>query len=303
MAEKISLTFLGTGSAIPTVRRSHPAMLLQYKAENILVDCGEGVQRQFRIAKINPCKVTKILITHWHADHVLGLPGLMQTLMLNGYNRSLEIYGPRGTKKRFKQYMELFVRKGVEFKVSVNEVTDGIVFENDEFYVSSAEMDHDCPAVAYSFVIKDKKRLDRKKLEKAKLPNSPLLAKLAEGETVEIGGKKFDGKDFIYEEKGRKVTFVMDTRKNDNAVKLARDSDLLICEATYSKEESDELLEKRAHLNSVEAAGIAKDAGVKALVLTHLSQRYEGIPKVIEKEAEEVFKNVRVVEDFDMIQL
>jgi ribonuclease Z len=99
MVEKIELTFLGTGSSIPTARRNHPAVLLKYKAENILVDCGEGTQRQFRLAHMNPCKVTRILISHWHGDHALGLPGLLQTLVMNGYNRKLEIYGPRGSKE------------------------------------------------------------------------------------------------------------------------------------------------------------------------------------------------------------
>jgi len=95
MSEKITITFLGTSQAIPTARRNHTAILLQYKAENLLIDCGEGTQRQFRKARLNPCKITKLLITHWHGDHILGIPGLLQTLLLNQYNKTLEIYGPR----------------------------------------------------------------------------------------------------------------------------------------------------------------------------------------------------------------
>ena len=110
MAEKIKIIFLGTGSAIPTARRNHPAVLLQFKDENILFDCGEGTQRQFKKAKLNPCKITKILISHWHGDHTLGIPGLLQTLVLNGYNKKLEIYGPRGTKKKVKEIMDFFVK-------------------------------------------------------------------------------------------------------------------------------------------------------------------------------------------------
>jgi ribonuclease Z len=93
MADKIKLTFLGTSSAVPTKSRNHPSILLQYKEQNLLFDCGEGTQRQFRKAKLNPCKLTKIFISHWHGDHILGLPGLLQTLALNGYNNVLEIYG------------------------------------------------------------------------------------------------------------------------------------------------------------------------------------------------------------------
>src|SRR3989339_623098 len=105
---KIPICFLGTSQAIPTAKRNHTAMLLQYNDENILVDCGEGTQRQFRKAALNPCKITKLLITHWHGDHVLGIPGLLQTLALSGYNKILYIYGPRGTKKYIEEIMKIF---------------------------------------------------------------------------------------------------------------------------------------------------------------------------------------------------
>ena len=98
MTEKVEIVFLGTGSAVPTIRRNHPSIFLRYKDESILFDCGEGTQRQIRKAKLNPCKLTRLFITHWHGDHVLGIPGLLQTLALNNYNRELEIYGPKGTK-------------------------------------------------------------------------------------------------------------------------------------------------------------------------------------------------------------
>lgn len=96
--EKIKITFLGTGSMIPTIKRSHTAILLTYKNENILIDCGEGTQRQFKIAKISPSKLTRILLTHWHGDHILGLPGLLQTLGMNDYRKTLNIYGPKKNK-------------------------------------------------------------------------------------------------------------------------------------------------------------------------------------------------------------
>ena len=310
MAERIELTFLGTGSAIPTVRRNHMAMLLKYKAENILVDCGEGTQRQFRKAGLNPCKVTKILITHWHGDHVFGLPGILQTLILNGYNRKLEIYGPRGTKEWIRKYFDV-VGRGVEkLDIQIKEVRGRkserggeIVFDEGEYFVEAYEMDHDCPAIGYSFVVKEKKRMDVEKLKALNIPNSPLMAKLAKGETVEINGKRVDGKKLLYVEDARKISFVMDTRVCDNAVELSRNADLLVIESTYSKQESEELLEKRAHLSSVEAAGIAKKAKATALALVHLSQRYEGIPKVIRDEARGVFENVVVPEDLESIEL
>ena len=176
MAEKIKLTFLGTGSAIPTAKRNHPAMLLQYKEENILIDCGEGTQRQFRKAKLNPCKLTRILITHWHGDHVLGLPGLIQTLMLNGYNKTLKIYGPKGTGKMMELYLRLFAHEE-KIKIEVHE-KEGKIIDEKEFFVEAEKMIHETPALAYSFTIKEKIRLDKKKLEKTGLPQIPLLQEL-----------------------------------------------------------------------------------------------------------------------------
>ncbi|MFA5061233.1 MAG: ribonuclease Z [Candidatus Pacearchaeota archaeon] len=298
MVEKIKLTFLGTGSAIPTARRNHPSFYLQYKNENILVDCGEGTQRQFRKAGLNPCKITRILITHWHGDHVLGLPGLFKTLMLNEYNKELEIYGPKGTKRRVEMYLDLFAHKGAKIFLNVHEVEEGIFFENEEFYLESYPMKHDVLCVAYSFVLKERKRVDKSKLKNLKIGNSPLIGELARGKVVEIKGKKVDGRKLIYVEPQKKISFVMDTQMNDNAIKISKGADLLICESTYSKEDK-EVAKERAHLMSIDAGKIAKKARVKKLVLTHLSQRYDEIPKIILNEAKEVFENVSVAEDLD----
>jgi ribonuclease Z len=120
---------------------------------------------------LNPCKITKILITHWHGDHVLGLPGLMQTLIMNGYNKKLELYGPRGTSERVRKFFDLIGRKGKEMDVSVKEVKGGVVFDCEDFMIESFGVDHDCNAVGYNFVVKEKQRLDREKLAKLKLPN------------------------------------------------------------------------------------------------------------------------------------
>ena len=312
MVEKIKLNFLGTGSAIPTARRNHPATLLQYKAENILVDCGEGTQRQFRKAGINPCKITKILISHWHGDHVLGLPGLLQTLMLNGYNRKLEIYGPRGTSVKVRQFFDLIGRKGQKLDVRVSEFggrsvgVSEVIFDDGDFQIEAAEMDHDAPAVGYAFVVKEKMRLDKDKLAKLKIGNSPLVGELAKGKVVEIDGKEVDGKKLTYKDVARKVVFVMDTRYNENAVKLAKGADLLISEATYSEAEA-ELADEYGHLTSVGAAKIAKKAGAKNLALIHLSQRYDEIPKVILKEAKSELTGAKigvvVPEDLDEVEL
>lgn len=302
MTEKINLTFLGTGSAIPTERRNHPAVLLQYKEENILFDCGEGTQKQFRKVKISPCKITRIFITHWHGDHVLGLPGLLQTLMLNGYSKTLQIYGPKGTERMTNLYLNMFVGKGDQLKIKVNEVSPGKIIDEKEFQVDCAEMSHDTPCLAYSFTIKKKNRLDKKKLEKLKLPqNSPLIGELVSGKTIEINKKKIDGKKLIYTEPQRKITYMMDTTKNENTAKLAADSDVLICESTYAEAE-EEIAIEHGHLTSKQAAEIAKKSKSKKLFLMHLSQRYEN-PKQILEEAKKIFKNTIVAEDFDQAEI
>ena len=138
MAEKINLTFLGTGSSIPTARRNHPAILLKYKAENILIDCGEGTQRQFRKAGLNPYKVTRILISHWHGDHILGLPGLLQTLDMNGHSGKLIIYGPSGGKKKFQEMIVPYLsRRAMSYDIVVKEVGEGVVFDGGDFFIEA----------------------------------------------------------------------------------------------------------------------------------------------------------------------
>jgi len=137
----MQLTFLGTSSMVPTKERNQIAVFLSYGAEGILFDCGEGTQRQFKIAGISLTKVTKILISHWHGDHVLGLPGLMQTLSSLDYTGKLEIYGPFGTKKRMESMFEAFVfDKKLDF--AVKEVKSGVFFENGDFRLEAHPLEH-----------------------------------------------------------------------------------------------------------------------------------------------------------------
>ena len=151
MSDKIKLTFLGTASAIPTAKRNHTAILLDYKGEHVLFDCGEGTQRQFRKARLNPCKVNRILISHWHADHILGIPGLLQTLGLQGYNKNIFIYGPKGTKRFMKKILDTFIFKE-KYPIKVEEVS-GKFFEADDFYLEARPMAHGIPCNAYNFVV------------------------------------------------------------------------------------------------------------------------------------------------------
>jgi len=296
----IEVTFLGTGSAVPTSARNHPAVLLKYKAENMLFDCGEGTQRQFRKARLNPCKLTRLFISHWHGDHVLGIPGLLQTLVLNNYPRVLEVYGPRGTKKFMNLMLKLFVHRD-KIKVKIHEVSQGKILEEEDFFVVAEKMEHGTPTLAYSFVEKDRLRINKEKLAKLKLGNLPKLQMLAKGRDVVIKGKKIKAKSVTYLQKGKKIAIVVDTQKNSGIVKLAKGADLFICEATYLNEE--DLARDYKHLTVGQAAEMAKRAGVGKLVLTHISQRYEKDLNNFLAVAQKKFKNSVVASDLMKLEV
>jgi len=297
---KIPIVFLGTSQAIPTARRNHTAVLLSYKEETLLIDCGEGTQRQFRKAKLNPCKISRILITHWHGDHILGLPGLLQTLALNSYNKTLNIYGPRGTKRFVPLIQSMFVFQD-KIKINAEEI-NGRFLEAKDFYIEAFPLQHGAPCNAYSFVEKDKIRLDKKKLEKLKLPSSPLIGELQKGKDIKFNKKTIKSKDVTYKEKGKKITIILDTELTDNCYKAAENADLLIAEATYSEQDK-ELAKENKHLTASQAAEIAKKAKVKKLILTHISQRYQSNEKILLEEARKIFKNTELSEDLMKIEI
>jgi ribonuclease Z len=296
---EIPVYFLGTSQAIPTKKRNHVAMLLKYKDESILIDCGEGTQRQFRKAGLNPCKITRILITHWHGDHILGLPGLLQTLMLSNYNKKLRIYGPKGTKKYFKKIMGMFVKVG-KLDYEIKEVSKR-VFETRDFTIKAERMSHGTPCLAYSFQEKDKLRVDKKKIKKLGLKGER-VGKLAEGKDVEYKGKKVKSKDFTYEQKGKKISFVLDTRKSRKIEKFAENSDLLVMESTYLSRDKN-LAKKYGHLTAKQAGEIARASKSDRLVLTHISQRYSKEEKELLKEAKKEFKNTQLASDLMEIEI
>lgn len=297
---KIPITFLGTGQAIPTAKRNHTAILLSYNNENILVDCGEGTQRQFRKLKLNPCKLTRILITHWHGDHVLGLPGLLQTLALNGYNRVLNIYVPKGTKHFMDLMFRLFIFQG-KIKYEIHECETGKIFENNDFLIEAASMNHGTICLAYSFTEKEKLRMDKSKLKKIGIKGK-LIGELAKGKDIIWNNKKIKASSLTYEQESRKISFILDTKINPNCEKIAKNSDLLICESTYTEQEADKASEYM-HLTAKQAAEIAKKSASKKLILTHLSQRYENKEKLVLAEARKVFKNTEIAEDLDKIEV
>jgi ribonuclease Z len=297
----MEITFLGTAQAIPTETRNHTAILLRYEDEMIMIDCGEGTQRQFRKAHINPCKLTRILITHWHGDHILGLPGLLQTLALNNYSQTLHIYCPKGTMHYLDDMLRMFAFVG-KVNIERHEIDEGTFVDEKKFQLECYRMRHSARSLAYVFKEKDKMRIDTAKLKKYKIPNSPMIGELQKGKDIMLNGKKIKSKDIVYEEKGKRIAVIMDTLLNDNCYEAAKDSDLLICESTYlssDKEKAEEYL----HLTSEQAAEIAKKSNSKMLYLTHISQRYEHVPHLLLKEAKKIFKNSFIAEDLMKIEV
>ena len=296
----MQLTFLGTSSMVPTKERNQIAVFLSYDTEGILFDCGEGTQRQFKIAGLSLQKVTKILLSHWHGDHVLGLPGLMQTLSSTDYTGTLEIYGPTGTKKRMEKMFEAFVfDKRLDFKVI--EIKSGMFFENDDFQLESYQLEHGIETLGYRFVEKDKRKVDMKKAAKLGVPEGPIIGRLQQGHEVTHNGKKISPDDVTYIERGKKLAYVTDTVLCDGCYKAAEDADLLICEATYSSKLVDKS-EEYGHMTAKQAGQLANKANAKQLVLIHFSARYKNTQE-IEEDARNVFDNVICAKDFMKIEL
>src|SRR3972149_378222 len=302
----IKVTFLGTSGAVPSIRRNHPAVLLTYGGENILVDCGEGTQRQLKMAKISPGKLTRLLITHWHGDHALGVPGLLQTLSFNNYKRILEIYGPKWIKTNIENVLRAFpsvmvsdMRKNVGMKVAE---ARGKFIDEKDFYFEAFPISHGIPCNAYSFVEKNRIRIDKRKLRKFKIKPGKYLSKLKEGKDIIYEGKKYRAKDLTFLEKGKKICIIMDGIYEPGNLKYAKDADLLIMEATY-EHELEKLAREHKHRTAKQCAEFAKKSNAKKLILTHLSERYEKEPTKILNEAQKVFKNTHLAKDLDVFEI
>lgn len=291
----MQITFLGTSCMMPTKERNPSAVFLQFKSDGILFDCGEGTQRQMKLAGIPLSKVTKICISHWHGDHILGLPGLLLTIASLELSRSVEIYGPRGSKHAF-QALFGGIEFETKFNIKITEVHDGGFFENEDFALESMPMTHPVPCVAFAFVEKDRRRIKIDFVKKLGIPEGPLLGQLQRGKSIEYKGKKVSVEDATTLVKGRKIVFMTDTLLNENCYKLAANADILIIDSTYASNLKDKALE-HGHLTALEAAQIASKAGVKKLILTHFSARYKNTSE-LEEDARTAFDNVICAHDF-----
>ncbi len=299
----LDIVFLGTGSGIPTKKRNPAAIWMRYESDNeyvMLFDCGEGTQRQMMKARTNFMRISRIFITHWHADHWAGLIGLMQTMNLEGRKKLLYIYGPEA--ERFVSDILDLDYWGPRFRVipknvpfNGQKITE-IVKEKD-FSVLSTPVKHSVPSVAYCFKEKDSYNVDLKKAGKYGLKQSPLIGKLKREGKLRHNGKLVKLKDVARIKPGLKVVYSGDTMPCNTLTKISKDADLLIHDATFLEEK-----ESRMHTGAKDAAETARKANVKKLVLTHFSRRYQDL-RPIEKEAKKVFKNTVIAEDFMKLTL
>ena len=298
---KIEILFLGTACMMPTKDRNHQAILLSYQNQGLLFDCGENTQRQLRIAGIKPSKITKIFLSHWHGDHVLGLPGLLQSLNASEYNGVLEIYLPKGDKKYFDHMLEAFpFDMLIETKVFEID-NDSTIFESDDFKVEAVELEHGVRTFGFNFIEKDKRRIKTATANKHGIPQGPLMGKLQKGESITHNGKEFSPEELTYVVKGKKVSFVSDTILCKKCDELVKEADLLICESAFCSEHLNKA-EGFKHMTAEQAGLLASRANVKKLVLTHFSQRYKSTDKMAE-EAKNVFNDAECSYDFMKIRL
>jgi ribonuclease Z len=294
----LSLTFLGTSAARPTVERNVSALALQREGETLLFDCGEGTQRQMMRYGVS-FALSEIFFTHFHADHFLGMIGLVRTLGLQGREEPLRLYGPRGAKQVLNNALLLGVDK-VPFGVEIQEVKPGAVIgARTGFAISAFATDHGAGSIGYALVETERYgKFDPAKARALEIPEGPLWGKLQRGEAVELADGRTLTADSVVGPRrpGRKVVITGDTAPCASVVAAAAGADLLVHEATFGEEEKDRAKET-FHSTAREAAQVAKAAQVRKLVLTHLSARYSISAEELVKEAREVFGEVAAAKD------
>lgn len=276
----MKITFLGTGAAVPSKNRNHIGIAFKFNGEVFLFDCGENIQRQMLFTEISPMKINHIFITHLHGDHILGIPGLLQSLGFFGRERELKIFGPEGTKDIIKNALE-FGYNYINYPIKVYEIKEknpAIVLKEDNYEIITYPTKHTVPSYAYIFREIKKPRLDIEKALKLGVKIGPDLKKLKEGKPV----KSTDG-SIVYPEdvllppkKGFCLAYSGDTLPLEDFGQFLRNikCDVLIHEATFDDQCKDTAIENM-HSTIGEAVNIARLAHVKVLILTHISARYD----------------------------
>lgn len=306
----MQLEFLGTGAGVPARYRNVTSValrLLEELNEVWLFDAGEGTQQQMLQSTIRPRKITKIFITHLHGDHIFGLPGLLSSRSFQGGDDRLDLYGPHG----IKQYVETSLRLSqthLTYRINYHEINPegGLVFKNEKFQVEALPLDHRILSYGYRVVEADHEgELLVERLRELDVPAGPLYGKLKHGENVSLpDGREIQAKDVVGDPKiGRIVTILGDTRRTANIDELIKNATVVVHESTYGKDEA-KLARAYHHSTNLQAAQAASEQKVGRLFLTHISARYPGrLANELAYSAQPIFKNTRVVNDFDVYEI
>ncbi|MEX2569950.1 MAG: ribonuclease Z [Gemmatimonadota bacterium] len=296
------ITFLGTAAARPTVARSVSSLVVQREGELLMFDCGEGTQRQMMRFGTG-FSIDDIFFSHLHADHFLGVIGLLRTMGLQARDEPIRLWVPAGSET----IMETAVNLGVErvaFPVEIKGLAPGEAIDRGEYQILPFRSQHGAASLGYSIV--ENLRLGRFDPDRAHdlgVPEGPLWGRLHHGESVDVDGRTVEAADVVGEPRpGRKVVYTGDTRPSRTTANAAGNADLLIHEATFGSEEA-ERARKTGHSTAREAAKVAREAGAHRLVLTHFSPRYADASRLLEKEARKVFPQTDAAYDGLVIEV
>jgi ribonuclease Z len=296
--------FLGTAASRPTVERGVSALAVIREGETMLVDCGEGTQRQMMRYGIS-FAFADLFFTHAHSDHVLGLTGLVRTLQLGGRTEPLRLWAPVGAARTLRQCLSLGGER-TTFPVTITELESGASLDRGDYRIDAFEVQHHGGlSLGYAFVEEERRgRFDPAMARELGIPEGPLWGRIHRGETVTLDdGRVIDPATLVGDRRrGRRIVITGDTRPCEATVQHSHDADLLVHEATFADDEAARAVET-GHSTAREAADIAHRAGARRLVLTHISARYSRDAAELEREAKQVFARTTVARDGMEIEL
>lgn len=299
----LRVIFLGTGGSLPTRNRNPSAIMVNREGELLLFDCGEGTQQQMMRARTGMMSLSSIFVSHFHADHFLGIPGLIQTMSFMGRKEPLLIYGPEGTR----EFTELFKAFGFfNFKYEIYGIPlkPGDIVERKDYVIRALKTEHGVPSLGYALIENPRLgRFNREKAVELGIPPGPLFAELQKGNSLEVDGKIVKPKDVMGPLRpGRTVVYSGDTRPCESVLEASRDADLLIHDCSFSDEMTD-WAEESGHSTAGEVAALAKEARVRKLILTHISSRYTDDVEPILTDSKKIFDSVIVAEDLMEVEI